>query len=114
MASVETEPLLYLDGEDYTKPGEDLTIIVTKEFLTEEHVADPPAQQNNIDHYLLGCFLLTSSYVVYLVPMISNRLFDFIVQTVWLLNNLGRRLYHFFYLDENCPFYDIIRNETTD
>jgi hypothetical protein len=26
MASVETEPLLYLDGEDHIKPGEDLTI----------------------------------------------------------------------------------------
>ena len=42
-----------------------------------------------IDHYLLGRFLPTSSYVLYLVLGISNRFFDLLVKAVWLLNDLG-------------------------
>ena len=34
------EPLLYLNEEDYIKSNEDLIIIVTKKFLTEEYITD--------------------------------------------------------------------------
>ncbi|KAF7505054.1 hypothetical protein GJ744_001273 [Endocarpon pusillum] len=112
MADMEKEILLYSDGEDYTGPGEYLTVMVTKEFLINERMADPPAQPNNIEHYLLGSFFPISKYMLYLVLTMSNHLFDLVVKTVRLLSNLGRRLYNSFYLVENCPFCDIIRDES--
>lgn len=109
MASVETEPLLYLDGEDHIKPGEDLIIMVIKEFLSE-HIADSPVQQNNINHCLLDCFLPISSYVLYSVLMISNHLFDLIAKTIWLLNNLRRRLFNIFITIQKTEIVDHIES----
>jgi diadenosine tetraphosphate (Ap4A) HIT family hydrolase len=93
MAGVETEPL---QQEDHIKTCNNSTIVLTK-----EHVLALPAQQSGFNHYMFGHFLAASSYVLDLVPSISNLVFGLI------LNFFKSSLY----LDEKCPFCAIIRDE---